>query len=92
MKIQLTRKDIKQHAAALERIEALEEWRSSTGAAYRYIVLKHNNENLAVGVKCGHSAYEAGPEKDEEAIFRKHLDSAVEEAIAFWRKRASLDE
>jgi hypothetical protein len=88
MHISLTRNDIKQHAEALRNIEAFEEWRNGRNSACRYIVLKQKNSQMAVSVDCGHCC--TGSEQEEEAIFRKHMDAAVEEALAYWRKRANL--
>ena len=89
MYVSLTRADIKQHAAALQRIEALENWHGGINSHARYIRMCQHNSQFSTTADCGFSSTER-TDMDEEAIFRKHMDAAIEEALAYWKKRANL--
>lgn len=92
MHVRLTREDINRHTAALRRVEELEAWATGPNSYHRVCALGQLNSQFLVRVKCG---YCCGPEdsgRHEEAIFRKYLDAAVSEAIAYWRKQADLTE
>jgi len=93
MKTILTRDDIKRHNTALNRIEKLEEWGTGKGSEYRLAVLKHSNSMTFTEAPCGYlHDTQPGPRRNEEAIFRKHMDAAIAEAIAYWKKQADLEE
>lgn len=90
MKIELTRDDIKRHAAALERIEKFEAWRDGTASAHRVLSLSHLNSQFSIQVKCGWCCTHEDDGRHEEEIFRKHMDAAISDAIEYWKKRADL--
>ncbi len=90
MRITLTREDIKTHAAALKRIEELEGWGKGANSAYRMLSLRQLNSQTVTPVKCGQSCTNRDKGHHEEAIFRKHMDAAIDEALAYWRKQAGL--
>jgi len=92
MKIRLTRSDIKQHAEALERIEKLEAWHHGTNSCHRIIQLGQLNSQFSMLVKCGWCCTSEDEGRHEEEIFRKHMDAAIEEALAYWKQRAELSE
>ena len=92
MKIQITREDIKQHAAALRRLEELESWHTGIGAAHRVLNLGHLNSQFTTRVKCGHCCTSEDDGRHEEAIFRTHMDAAIAEALAYWKQRAGLED